>query len=115
MPAELEKNTLANGIISNLLGTRFPVGNESGTMYIADNIVQEEMRMANGARSGSIVRGFAPSSVFWLLVGLVLGLWLAGEMVYPALAEADSAGTPPKPVNRGRILMGYTAGGGANG
>ena len=41
--------------------------------------------MTNGARSDSIVRGFALSSVFWLLVGLVVGLWLAAEMIYPAL------------------------------
>ena len=41
--------------------------------------------MANGARSDSIVRGFVHSSVFWLLVGLVVGLWLAAEMIYPAL------------------------------
>ena len=41
--------------------------------------------MANGDRSGSVVQGFALSSVFWLLVGLLLGLWLAAEMIYPAL------------------------------
>jgi cytochrome c oxidase cbb3-type subunit 1 len=54
-------------------------------MYTVDIIVQREMRMTNGARSDSIVRGFALSSVFWLLVGLVVGLWLAAEMIYPAL------------------------------
>jgi cytochrome c oxidase cbb3-type subunit 1 len=54
-------------------------------MYTVDNAVQQEMRMTNGARSDSIVRGFALSSVFWLLVGLVVGLWLAAEMIYPAL------------------------------
>ena len=41
--------------------------------------------MTNGARSDSIVRGFALSSVFWLLIGLVVGLWLAAEMIFPAL------------------------------
>ena len=41
--------------------------------------------MTNGARSDSIVRGFALSSMFWLLVGLLVGLWLAAEMIYPAL------------------------------
>jgi cytochrome c oxidase cbb3-type subunit 1 len=43
------------------------------------------MRMTNGARTDSIVRGFALSSVFWLLIGLLVGLWLAAEMIYPAL------------------------------
>src|SRR5512140_10324 len=41
--------------------------------------------MANEARSDSVVRGFAFSSVFWLLIGLVVGLWLAAEMIYPTL------------------------------
>ena len=41
--------------------------------------------MTNGERSGSVVRGFALSSVFWLIVGLLVGLWLAAEMIYPAL------------------------------
>ncbi len=33
----------------------------------------------------SVVKGFAYSAVFWLIVGLVVGLWLAAEMFYPAL------------------------------
>ena len=42
-----------------------------------------EMRMTNGA--GAIHReGFTLSSV-WLVIGLVIGLWLAAEMIYPAL------------------------------
>jgi cbb3-type cytochrome oxidase subunit 1 len=61
------------------------MANEPEKMYTVDNIAQQEMRMTNGARSDSIVRGFALSSVFWLLVGLVVGLWLAAEMIYPAL------------------------------
>ena len=61
------------------------MANETENIYTVDNIVQQEMRMTNGERSDSIVRGFALSSVFWLLVGLVVGLWLAAEMIYPAL------------------------------
>src|SRR5450759_2321733 len=61
------------------------MANEPENMYTVDNIVQQEMRMTNGERSDSIVRGFALSSVFWLLVGLVVGLWLAAEMIFPAL------------------------------
>ncbi len=33
----------------------------------------------------SVVRGFAYSAMFWLIVGLVVGLWLAAEMVMPRL------------------------------
>ncbi|RMG68504.1 MAG: cytochrome C oxidase Cbb3 [Nitrospirae bacterium] len=33
----------------------------------------------------SVVRGFAYSAIFWLVVGLVVGLWLAAEMVMPSL------------------------------
>jgi cytochrome c oxidase cbb3-type subunit 1 len=61
------------------------MANDSGIIYTVYNFVQREMPMTNGARSDSIVRGFALSSVFWLLVGLVVGLWLAAEMIYPAL------------------------------
>src|SRR5512140_3959761 len=43
------------------------------------------MRMTNGTRSDSIVRGFALSSVCWLLVGLLVGVWRAAEMIYPTL------------------------------
>ncbi len=32
-----------------------------------------------------IVRGFAYSSLFWLIVGLAAGLWLAAEMIWPGL------------------------------
>ncbi|MBS1244194.1 MAG: hypothetical protein H6R41_731, partial [Deltaproteobacteria bacterium] len=53
------------------------MADEFKKLYTVDNIAQQEMRMTNGARSDSIVRGFALSSVFWLLVGLLLGLWLA--------------------------------------
>jgi len=41
--------------------------------------------MNNGARGDSVVMGFAWSSLFWLVVGLVVGLWAAAEMVAPAL------------------------------
>jgi cytochrome c oxidase cbb3-type subunit 1 len=41
--------------------------------------------MSRGGTSGSIVRGFAFSAVFWLIVGLLVGLWLAAEMIFPAL------------------------------
>ena len=33
----------------------------------------------------SVVRGFAYSAMFWLIIGLVVGLWLAAEMVMPKL------------------------------
>ncbi len=33
----------------------------------------------------SVVRGFAYSAMFWLIIGLVGGLWLAAEMVMPKL------------------------------
>ncbi len=33
----------------------------------------------------SVVRGFAYSAMFWLIVGLLVGLWLAAEMVMPKL------------------------------
>ncbi|MBF0566881.1 MAG: cbb3-type cytochrome c oxidase subunit I [Nitrospirae bacterium] len=33
----------------------------------------------------SVVQGFAFSALFWLFVGLAVGLWLAAEMVYPGL------------------------------
>ncbi len=32
-----------------------------------------------------VVRGFAFSALFWLVIGLVVGLWMAVEMFYPAL------------------------------
>jgi len=41
--------------------------------------------MNNGARGDSVVMGFAWSSLFWLVVGLVVGLWAAAEMFAPAL------------------------------
>ena len=41
--------------------------------------------MAVGGRNGSIVSGFAFSALFWLVVGLLVGLWTAAEMAYPAL------------------------------
>src|SRR5512134_1620692 len=44
-------------------------GNRKEIIYTVYNIRREE-KMANGGRSGSVVRGFALSSVFWLLVGL---------------------------------------------
>ena len=39
---------------------------------------------ANG-KNHSVVNGFAFSAVFWLVVGLLVGLWLAAEMFHPAL------------------------------
>jgi len=33
----------------------------------------------------SVVRGFAFSAIFWLIVGLLVGLWLAAEMFLPQL------------------------------
>ena len=41
--------------------------------------------MADGERGSAIVRGFVLSSLFWLIVGLVAGLWVAAEMIFPAL------------------------------
>jgi cytochrome c oxidase cbb3-type subunit 1 len=41
--------------------------------------------MADGERGNAIVRGFVFSSLFWLIVGLVVGLWVAAEMIFPAL------------------------------
>lgn len=35
--------------------------------------------------SQRVVKGFAFSAVFWLVVGLVVGLWLAAELFYPSL------------------------------
>ncbi|MCW8814870.1 MAG: cbb3-type cytochrome c oxidase subunit I, partial [Chlorobium sp.] len=32
-----------------------------------------------------VVRGFTFSALFWLIVGLIVGLWIAFEMFYPAL------------------------------
>jgi len=37
---------------------------------------------------GRIVRGFAFSALFWLVVGLLVGLWLAAELFAPALNVA---------------------------
>lgn len=33
----------------------------------------------------SVVRGFALSALFWLVIGLVVGLWLAAELLAPGL------------------------------
>ena len=44
--------------------------------------------MKNGENGDAVVRGFALSAVFWLIIGLVVGLWLAAEMVYPELNMA---------------------------
>ena len=33
----------------------------------------------------TIVRGFAFSALFWLVIGLIVGLWIAFEMFNPAL------------------------------
>jgi cytochrome c oxidase cbb3-type subunit 1 len=41
--------------------------------------------MADGERGNAIVRGFVLSSLFWLIVGLIVGLWVAAEMNFPAL------------------------------
>lgn len=41
--------------------------------------------MSRGARGDSVVMGFAWSALFWLVVGLLVGLWAAAEMFAPAL------------------------------
>ncbi|HEY7584975.1 MAG TPA: cbb3-type cytochrome c oxidase subunit I [Candidatus Deferrimicrobiaceae bacterium] len=41
--------------------------------------------MTGNGQSHAIVKGFTFSAVFWLIVGLLVGLWLAAEMFYPAL------------------------------
>ncbi|PWB62530.1 MAG: cytochrome C oxidase Cbb3 [Deltaproteobacteria bacterium] len=41
--------------------------------------------MADGAQHHSVVKGFIFSAVFWLLVGLLVGLWIAAEMIFPSL------------------------------
>lgn len=41
--------------------------------------------MRNDVRGDSIVMGFVWSSLFWLVVGLIVGLWAAAEMFAPAL------------------------------
>ena len=41
--------------------------------------------MANDGQCQAVVKGFAFSAVFWLIVGLLVGLWLSAEMIYPAL------------------------------
>ncbi len=41
--------------------------------------------MTDGAQDRTIVTGFAFSAIFWLAVGLLVGLWLAAEMVLPSL------------------------------
>jgi len=48
------------------------------------NQIQEE-GMNDTGYDYSIVRGFAFSALFWLVVGLVIGLWIAFEMFNPAL------------------------------
>ncbi len=41
--------------------------------------------MSEAGYNYKIVRGFAFSALFWLVIGLVVGLWMAVEMFYPAL------------------------------
>lgn len=41
--------------------------------------------MTNNGQSHSVVKGFTFSAVFWLIVGLLVGLWIAAEMFHPAL------------------------------
>ncbi|NOZ24591.1 MAG: cytochrome C oxidase Cbb3 [Nitrospirae bacterium] len=41
--------------------------------------------MKESVHDYSVVRGFAYSALFWLIIGLVVGLWLAAEMFYPRL------------------------------
>ncbi|MGE5190105.1 MAG: cbb3-type cytochrome c oxidase subunit I [Gemmatimonadota bacterium] len=41
--------------------------------------------MNHGDRNDFIVKGFLLSAMVWLIVGLVVGLWLAAEMFAPAL------------------------------
>jgi len=43
------------------------------------------MGMRENGYDYSVVRGFAYSAMFWLIIGLVGGLWLAAEMVMPKL------------------------------
>ncbi len=43
------------------------------------------MEYDTGERERSIVKGFTLSAVFWLIVGLLVGLWLAAEMFAPSL------------------------------
>ncbi len=38
-----------------------------------------------GNEGNAVVRGFVLSALFWLIVGLLLGLWLAAEMLFPSL------------------------------
>lgn len=40
--------------------------------------------MTNNGQNRSVVNGFALSAVFWLVVGLLVGLWLAVEMFSPS-------------------------------
>jgi cytochrome c oxidase cbb3-type subunit 1 len=44
-----------------------------------------EDSMSEAGYNYRIVRGFAFSALFWLVIGLVVGLWMAVEMFYPAL------------------------------
>jgi cytochrome c oxidase cbb3-type subunit 1 len=41
--------------------------------------------MADEAQNHSVVKGFLFSAVFWLIVGLLVGLWIAAEMLFPKL------------------------------
>lgn len=41
--------------------------------------------MSEAGYNYRIVRGFAFSALFWLIIGLVVGLWIAFEMFNPAL------------------------------
>src|SRR5512146_1041161 len=41
--------------------------------------------MADNAQNHSVVKGFVFSSIFWLIVGLLVGLWIAADMLFPAL------------------------------
>ncbi len=41
--------------------------------------------MSNNGYDYTAVRGFALSALFWLIIGLLVGLWLAAEMFAPAL------------------------------
>ena len=41
--------------------------------------------MSDAGYNYRVVRGFAFSALFWLVIGLVVGLWIAFEMFNPAL------------------------------
>ncbi len=68
--------------------------------------------MGDGERGSSIVMGFVLSSVFWLVVGLVVGLWVAAEMIFPALNLTPwLAFGRLRVVHTNGLVFGFTIGG----